>query len=176
MIVYFVRHGGVENPNDVVYGRRRGFPLSDRGRKQVEKLADELSAKSIEVIFSSPLWRTRQTAEILSRSLKVPLLSDERLIEIDVGHFEGKPRSEYFKATAGIDRLKQVTGGEGISEAGQRVINFLEEVKSSGEYQTIAVVSHEAPIVGARLNLLGKGEKDYDSYKIPTGGCVKVNY
>jgi len=63
--VYFVRHGEVYNPKDIVYLRTPRFRLSERGRQEVETTALFLRPEPIRMIYSSPMLRARQTAAII---------------------------------------------------------------------------------------------------------------
>lgn len=170
MLVYFVRHGEVENPEGIKYGRLPGFPLSEVGRVEVRKTAAELVNKNIEVIYSSPLLRTKQSAELIEAKLKVPLYFDDRLLEFDCGQYQGMSEKEFR------ERKPWLFGGETPQQSGDRIIDFLNFVKSENKYKTIAVVSHEGPIVMAILNLAGKTEEDYDLISLPTGGCIRFEF
>ncbi len=64
-LISFVRHGQVHNPKDLYYGRLPGFHLNDRGRLQAEATAEALRDRDIATVYSSPLVRARQTAEII---------------------------------------------------------------------------------------------------------------
>lgn len=170
MLVYFIRHGGVENPNGLKYGRLSGFPLSEVGQDEIKKLAAELVNKNIEVIYSSPLLRTKQSAELIEDKLKVPLYFDDRLLEFDCGQYQGMSEKEY--------REKELWrfGGETLKHSGDRIIDFLNFVKRKSKYKTIVVVSHEGPIVMAIINLTGKTVADYDSINLSTAGFIKFEY
>lgn len=170
MTVYFIRHGAVANPQKIIYGRLPGFPLSPVGRKEAVQAALQLTGQGIEVIYASPLWRTKQTAEIVNEKLKVPLFYDDLLLEFDSGRYEGIGDEEYKR------RELWREGGETLAAAGDRVLHFLQKIKKEGRYQTLAVVSHEAPVVMALLNLAGKTEDAYGSIKFPTGGILKLEY
>ncbi len=65
-LFHFVRHGAVDNPNELYYGRLPGFPLSPEGRQQARQAAASLRSKPIAAIFSSPLLRARQTAAVIA--------------------------------------------------------------------------------------------------------------
>lgn len=170
MLVYFVRHGEVENPESIKYGRLPGFPLSEVGREEIGKTAAELVDKNIKVIYSSSLLRTKQSAELIETKLKVPLYFDDRLLEFDCGQYQGISEKEYKEKE--LWRF----GGETLEQSGDRIIDFLNFVKSENKYKTIAVVSHEGPIVMALLNRTGKAVDDYDSIKLPTGGIIKYTF
>lgn len=167
MTVYFVRHGEVENPEQIRYGRLPGFPLTEKGRQEIRETAGQLESAGIQAIFTSPLLRTKQSAQILSECLGLPVNCDDRLLEHDHGIYTGA-KIEDYKANK-----YWKYGGESLGDCGNRVLDFLEEVKGRSHYQTIAVVSHGGPIAMAILNRAGRTEEDYDSISLPMGGYLK---
>jgi broad specificity phosphatase PhoE len=144
--------------------------VSAVGRAEAAAAAWQLVDQGIEVIYTSPLLRTRQTAEIIQQQLPVPLYEDELLSEFDLGSGEGATEKEYQQ------RELWRQSGETLVAAGDRVLRFLEKVKKEGRYRTLAVVSHETPVVMAFLNLAGKTAADYSSLPFPTGGYLKLAY
>jgi broad specificity phosphatase PhoE len=87
-IVHLVRHGEVDNPDRVLYGRMPGFQLSEAGRVMAKAAADFLAGRDITVLRSSPLERAIQTAEPIAAELGLEIQVDDRLIE-PWNHFEG---------------------------------------------------------------------------------------
>jgi broad specificity phosphatase PhoE len=87
--VHLLRHGEVENPSRVLYGRMPGFHLSEDGRVMAKAAADFLAGRDITVLRSSPLERARETAEPLAAQTGLPVQIDDRLIE-PANHFEGQ--------------------------------------------------------------------------------------
>jgi broad specificity phosphatase PhoE len=84
-----VRHGETDWNAD---GRLQGQtdrPLSDFGRQQARRLADELATEEFEAIYSSDLGRARETAEIVGARLELPVALDPDLREKDWGTWEG---------------------------------------------------------------------------------------
>src|SRR5262249_56679907 len=72
--LYFVRHTEVHNPRDLFYGRLPRFRISARGREQAERVADYLADEPIVAVYTSPLLRARQTAQVIAaRHPGVPL-------------------------------------------------------------------------------------------------------
>ena len=61
-LLHLVRHGQVDNPQKIVYGRQRGWRLSDRGRREAEAVARHLGGRPIARVYTSPLERAVQTA------------------------------------------------------------------------------------------------------------------
>lgn len=92
---YLFRHGETEYNR---FGLRQGqgidAGLNETGRLQAQKLAVYLEEKEIEVIYTSPLRRARQTAEIAAVRLCIAVISDERLLEGNFGAAEGLSKEE----------------------------------------------------------------------------------
>jgi len=61
-IVHLLRHGEVENPNGIIYGRLPGYHLSANGRHMAEAAADYFAERPVVALFSSPLERALETA------------------------------------------------------------------------------------------------------------------
>jgi broad specificity phosphatase PhoE len=72
-------------------------PLNEKGRSEAALLAERLPIASSQVIFASPLTRSRETAQIILGSSGVPLVVDERLREIDYAHWDGLSKAEIEK-------------------------------------------------------------------------------
>jgi broad specificity phosphatase PhoE len=91
IVVHVVRHGLVDNPSGILYGRLPGFHLSDVGRAMAERVAAHLHdtvGDRVGYLAASPLERAVQTAEPIARELGLPIVTDPRLIE-PVNAFEG---------------------------------------------------------------------------------------
>ena len=147
--IYLIRHGAVENPNDVVYGRMPGFPLSEVGREQIRQLAEVLRSKGVrfEAIYSSPLQRALQTAQILKEELDLANIKiNEELIDTAVPGIEGKPM-DVIKA-AEYDNFKpefRVAGSESPQDIIARMSKFCDWLRQNHQGETVAVVTHGDP-------------------------------
>src|SRR5919197_3414142 len=86
--IYLVRHGHVENPDRVLYGRLPGFNLSQRGRAQADLLGRYFEPLPIEAVIASPLERAQQTAAAIAAPHGLEVGSDDRLIDAS-SMFEG---------------------------------------------------------------------------------------
>src|ERR1700680_314953 len=91
--LYLVRHCDVRNPKGVLYGHLPDFPLSDKGVAQAHALGRYFAEKKIPQIYSSPLDRARETAEIIASYLdSVPIIYTDDLIETRFGlYLQGVP-------------------------------------------------------------------------------------
>jgi broad specificity phosphatase PhoE len=95
--ISFVRHGQVDNPQGIYYGRLPRYRLSALGRQQAYAAAQVLQEIRASAIFSSPLLRTRQTAEIIASPhapLRVKISA--RLVEV-YSPFDGCPAIELIQ-------------------------------------------------------------------------------
>ena len=76
----FIRHGeSSANAKDIISSDINLFPLTPKGKEQVEFVAGQISALKINTIYSSPLLRARQTADILSKKTNTEIRIIEEL-------------------------------------------------------------------------------------------------
>ena len=87
-IVHLLRHGEVENPAGIVYGRLPGYHLSANGRAMAAAAADYFAGRPVVALFCSPLERAQETARPVAERLGLEIVTDDRLIE-SWNHFEG---------------------------------------------------------------------------------------
>jgi len=80
-VVHLLRHGEVENPAKVLYGRLPGYHLSERGREMAERVADHLAGADLRLVSSSPLERAFTTATPVAARHGLPVVTDPQLIE-----------------------------------------------------------------------------------------------
>ncbi|TSC88131.1 MAG: putative phosphoglycerate mutase [Microgenomates group bacterium Gr01-1014_16] len=84
--IYLIRHGqSVANLTGKFQGQRYDTDLTNQGRLSAQKIAATFLTENISAIFSSPLKRAIQTAEIISGTLNIPVSKDDRLKETDHG-------------------------------------------------------------------------------------------
>lgn len=107
--IILIRHGEVENPRGIFYGRLPRFGLSVNGRRQAEAAAETLLASSPNppsAIFCSPMLRTRQTAQILARLYPGQIPHSSKLLTEVYGPYDGSPMamlaSRQWEIYAGI--------------------------------------------------------------------------
>ncbi len=151
---YILRHGQTIHQTvkrGIIYNWPDDDPpcnLTDVGRKQVEKSAKALKSKSIDLIFSSDILRTRQTSEIVSKVLGLNVNYDKRLREINWGIYGGKsalrawlyyknPKSKFKKAPP---------EGESWSDVRKRMVNVIEDLEKKYKGKIILIVSHGDPL------------------------------
>lgn len=96
--LYLARHGRVEFPGGVArcIGRTE-LPLSEEGRRQAMELREYFRRHPVEYIYSSPLERCVETAEIIAGGLR-PVRVEQDLSELDMGEWENVPKWELKKS------------------------------------------------------------------------------
>ena len=159
-MLIIVRHGRTEaNAKGLLLGRLDP-PLDAEGRRQAAAVAATL--EGAERIVSSPLGRTRETAEVISASTGTPVEVDERWIELDYGELDGVPLADVPPATWASWRSDAgfcPPGGESLVELSTRVRAALDELAAEALTRDIVVVSHVSPIKAAVTWALGVGEE-----------------
>ena len=80
-VVHLVRHGEVDNPKGLLYGRLPDYHLSERGRAQAQAVADWLAQRNVTHVVASPLERAQETAAPIAAHHGLPVNTDDELIE-----------------------------------------------------------------------------------------------
>lgn len=160
--IVLIRHGETDWNVEGRYQGQADPPLNARGREQAHKLARELAKTGIDVIYSSPLRRAWETAEIVARVLGVPLHPEPRLMEIHQGEWQGRLRSEIAARYPELFRRWltepwEVTppGGEHLRDVQRRVYAAVDEILARHRGQTIALVTHRIPIALLKVRYQG---------------------
>lgn len=99
--IYILRHGLTEANENGVYIGKTDLPLSDAGREALEDKYEQLDYPKVQRVYSSPLERALQSAEILFPDREIVIVDDLR--EMDFGVFEGLPAEEL----TGLDSFKK---------------------------------------------------------------------
>lgn len=150
---YFVmRHGeAINNTKDLFDSS--GSPhnhLTQKGEADVRASAQKLRAEHIDLVVVSPLLRTQQTAKILRQELGLPesaLLTDERIREMQVGIYDGKPVSEWERHFVEPKEQCHIAppGGESFDDIRRRMGEFLFDMETRHKGKTILIVTHDCP-------------------------------
>ena len=151
---YILRHGeSVSNVKDVLSCWPEKFysPLTDKGIKEAKEAAKRLKKKNIDLIFSSDILRTKQTAGIVAKELNLKIEYDKRLREVDIGVFNAKPMSEFrkfFPEEQVNKRFKEKPkGGETYTDIRNRMHDFLKDKDKKHKNKNILIISHQLPLV-----------------------------
>jgi broad specificity phosphatase PhoE len=148
-----IRHGETNWNNIGRYQGQADPPLNPRGRQQAAELAENLAGAQLDMLYSSPLRRALETAEIVAERLKIPVYQDARLQEIHQGDWQTRLRSEietlYPELFQRWEREPwQVTppGGEHLSQVQGRVYQAVDDILARHPGKRIGLVAHRIPI------------------------------
>lgn len=158
--IYLTRHGETEWN---VVRRMQGqgdSPLTELGIRQAKWLANRLENKDIGYVYSSPLRRAADTADIVNNVLQASILLDDRLKEIDVGPWQGRTVEEileempiqYNNFWHHPDKF-ELEGVEPFKDVQARAAEFIEMILSRHAGGKILIVAH-AIVLTAMLNYL----------------------
>ena len=146
-IIYIIRHGQVYNPDKIIYGRLPNFGLSEIGKKQIEETAKFLKDKQIDMIFSSPLLRAKQTAEIIKNELELTTIHiTEEINEVKTS-YQGWKTEKLDKLQSQVYLNPLDPHDETMEQIAQRMEHFVDTISQSFAGKRIAVCSHGDPIM-----------------------------
>jgi len=151
--IYLLRHGETAwNADGNRYCGRTDLELTQKGKQQAKTVQAKLKDKHFNAIYASPLKRATHTAEIVSGNKEI--ITDERLIEVDFGEWEGKPRPQFTAENPTLwedwisDPNSARAGGTG--ESGKEVVarlndffnDLIKASKGEEEDKNIMIVAH----------------------------------
>ena len=167
-MIYIVRH---DKTDWNIEGRIQGhtdIELNDIGRKQAKEVKEKLKNIKFDLVFSSPLKRTLETARIITDH---DIIIDERLIERCNGILEGKKKSEI----GNIDYNDPSNNIESTEHLQERVDSFFNEIMDKYKDKNILIVTHGGVSINIRIFFEGP-PKDGDIGKYKLDNCKVLVY
>jgi broad specificity phosphatase PhoE len=192
---YFIlRHGeSLSNIKRVIscWPEKFYYPLTFKGRKEIKEAAKKLKKRKINLIFSSDLLRTKQSAEIIAKELGIKeIFFDKRLREVNFGILNGKLIKETEKFWDREGKLSSLEyyskkfqiappKGEDYYETEKRIFDFLKEIDKMYKSKNILIISHSHPLILLEKVVYGYDLKKFvkiivNRKKIKTGEVRKL--
>lgn len=152
-MLYIMRHGKTEwNERHKLQGRT-DIPLNEDGKIMAENAGKEYNDVHFDVCYCSPLIRAKETAEIVLKMRNVPIITDERLLEMSFGVYEGIensfqlpncPINVLFKKPEKY--ITPVKGGESFEDLYKRTGEFIKNIINPqlDQGKDILIVGHAA--------------------------------
>lgn len=166
--IYLIRHGATVLTAEDRFAGSTDVLLSDEGREQFRLLSERLSRVELAAVYSSPMRRTVESAEILARPHQLPVTAVEAFREIAHGRWEERTRAEvereYAEEYARWNEDPYTfapAGGETGLAVTARALPELLEVVARHQGQRVAIVSHKATIRLLLSSLLGFDPRRY---------------
>ncbi len=160
-VVHLLRHGEVDNPTKVLYGRLPGFRLSALGEQMAQRAAEALADRDVTAVVASPLERAQQTAVPIAKLHGLDVGTDGRIIEA-ANIFEGK------RVSIGDGALRRPAAwrhlynpfrpswGEPYVDLAARMRLAIADAREAARGHEAVLVSHQLPIWVARLDAEGR--------------------
>ena len=149
-VIYLTRHGQtLWNIEKRLQGRGNS-PLTGEGIERAKELRDRIKDIHIDVIYSSPIERALTTANIIKGDKSIEVITDDGLMEMCFGDYEGKITDEVMKENPNWDISLIMKGnteltapnGENLAEVRDRVARSMNKIIEENRGKTILIVAH----------------------------------
>ncbi len=168
-----IRHGEATHLTENVMSSSLEFSnkhhLTEKGRNEVELSAINLVLENNipDIIYSSPILRTKETAEIIKSIIKektgkdVEIIDDKRLIEEQFGDMDGQSGEAHDLYRQTIDEKinKKFPNGESFKDVLHRVTEFIYDIDKKYKDKNILIVSHQGAIHALQMGVYGYDER-----------------
>lgn len=166
-----VRHGQISANVDRVWHGSTDSALTERGVAEASAVARLLAAAPYApaALYSSPLQRTRATAEAIAAATGLDLVTDAGLAEYAIGELEGESYMDLFRRHRFFERIQEdpdfaPAGGESRSQVVARVVAALERIAGAHAGEQVVVVGHGAALGLGLAHLLGDLGAEFNKY------------
>lgn len=164
MKIYLIRHGETDQNKVKCLQGRTDIELNAYGRELAYKTAEGLKEVDFDMIFTSPLKRARETAEIIKRGRNIPVVIEERIQEISFGEYEGLcygkehfsiPDKDFMYFFDKPECYVTPPSGESLEEVIARTGEFLRELAGKAEYRdkTVLLSTHGCALKAVLANV-----------------------
>jgi broad specificity phosphatase PhoE len=149
--IHLLRHGEVENPEAILYGRLPAFHLSTLGRQMADRVAATVGDRDIVRLVSSPLERARETAQPVADALNLDIGIDPRVVEA-ANVFEGLQFGVGDGALRKPSTWRHIwnpirpSWGEPYKDIVVRMLAAIHDVREAAVGHEALIVSHQLPI------------------------------
>jgi broad specificity phosphatase PhoE len=176
------RHGETLWNVDKVFRGRADVNLDEVGIKQAELMGKYLSNWELEAIYSSPLTRALDTANMIARYQKVAVLIAQGLTDFDYGEWQSLPEQEVKRLYPDLlsewhnnpDKVR-MPGGESLEDVRSRAVGVVNDVVSRHQDNTV-LVSHRVVIKVLICYLLGLHNSQFWNISQDIGGITIFDY
>ncbi len=153
------------------------YPITDKGKGQLDGLAERFRSVALDAVHTSPLSRTRATAEAIARYNGAPVTVDERFIEFDFGSIDGEHvkdlPADLYHLWLDEAHAFYAPDGDRIPEFGPRVWQAFLALAQEYKGKTVAVATHGNVIRSIGLRLMHKAEEQLG--EVPWSGNTGVH-
>ena len=181
MRLLLVRHGETDWNLGSRFQGHADPPLNETGRAQARELAAALADRSFDAVYSSPLRRAFETAEIIAAPHGLQPVPDPGLREVAVGEWQGLTREEVERRFP--EQYRRWLGfgqgwdeGETYEEMGRRVVATLLDLARRHDGETVLCVTHGGPIRAALASASGISHAEARRDGPMIGNCYTAEF
>jgi broad specificity phosphatase PhoE len=176
--IILARHGETEWNRQGIFQGRSDIALNSQGRAEARAMAEALKKEPISTIYSSPLVRARETAQIIHKfHPSVAFVEESGLMEMDLGDFDGMKATDWAQQFPEFREIWQdkpaalkMPGGESLQDVQNRAVNTLNRItKQHSPGETLLLCSHNFIIISLRCFAMGISLDDFREVKQNTG-------
>jgi 2,3-bisphosphoglycerate-dependent phosphoglycerate mutase len=179
MLLYLIRHGeSTHNAEGRIQGQSDAS-LSELGRRQGQAAAEALRSLPIDAVFSSPLRRAKETAQAIASPHHLPVQTDPRWMELNVGVFQDRLKTELAEAYPvelthwlSGDEDFVIPGGESRRQLAARGRDAMRSVVAAGPSHAV-IVTHGGLLSATLRNLLNLTEP-LPPFSIQNGSITRL--
>ena len=160
MKIYYVRHGQTDwNLARRMQGGGTEKELNKTGIEQATETRKKLENVNYDIVICSPMYRVKQTAEIINQGKNVQTIIDERIIERKLGDLEGHEITDEIENKIwDYDLNYQIPNGENLHDFEKRILVFLDDIKKKYSNKTVLIVAHGGVAKIIKTHLYGMPE------------------
>ena len=176
--IFLVRHGETAwNAEDRMQGQVQHVRLNEKGIRQSKLLANRLAGENIDVVYSSPMERALQTAEIISEVHGVSIITHSGLAERTHGSVDGMTRKEFRQKHPKVwevynktRELPGIEGAESTKDLEERGFKAFEEIVKGNPGKNILIVAHGGIAKNIIMHLTGMNHTHFSQHNC----CLNV--
>ncbi len=182
MKLLMVRHGEILSNVRKIYAGRSAEELTERGLAQAAEVAERLRHRDVHALYSSPIRRAVQTAQIIGEAIGLEPVTEYAFREMEMGPWEGMSEKDIARLYPEQWRIWQsrpaelkLRGRETLEDLLKRVLAGIQDIRRSmGEGRRVVVVTHVAVIRVLLLRQEGKSLNLYKKIHVPNAGIFEI--
>lgn len=178
-VFHLLRHGQHGLLGKALAGRMPGVGMTEQGRAEIAAAAERLAKEQIAAVYSSPLQRTRETAEIVAARLRLPITFRDDLLELDFGEWTGATFDSIrahpkWHAWNTQRSLAQIPGGETMRAVQHRAVDAMVDLTERHLGETLVLCTHGDVIRAMLVFALGMPLDFYNRIEVIQGSISTV--
>ncbi len=180
-LILLIRHGKAEFKAGHLYGWTPGVKLSAEGREEAKRLGERLEDIRLNAVYSSPLERAMETAEIATAGRKLEIEVVEGIGEVKYGKWQGRSykslmKTPLWRVVQRMPSQARFPDGESIMEMQRRGVDAIEAIRKRHKKGVIACFSHADMIKAITAHYLGMHLDLFQRLNVDTASVTAIAF